>query len=542
MIDLQPFKLLLRMTRVGFGFIYAPDNKKTRQQLDHDDQIVPLDELDNNFCFRVQHTRAIFRFDEILDADRIRAGLEQLITKHGWSKVGARMQKVCFNHQQENPATKCFHQPKTDFFAVVIIQTNGRLEFRIPATFSNERPPLRYHHQTIEDSIHDQNIPAWPANIASEPVFLGNPSSLTNMFSNMDDTTDLESLITKQLPIFGLCTVQYRDATLLAMSWPHVLMDGVAASVLLNSLTMLLQNKEKYLPKVIDPTVQPLRDFGEGIAIQEYKLYHRILRTVSFLAQYVLFQCPWCFIRGTEQRTICIPRSFMQRLKEREVAKDSKEQTFVSDADLLCAWWTRVLSRHLAKSWYSSVAVYNLLALHPYLAKSHLNPAIAYVGNAVAYLPTLISSEEARLGSISSIATSIRRSIVELTEPKQLEAYVKIFRQWSNYVFPAVGKGLTYTVIFSNLTKLKFLHLDFSGALIGSQDKYLELDNIPGSDDTRKHCTPSLSHLVQDYAFSNLFTCLGQDRDGNLWLTGNASKRQWDAIQQSWNQGDFSND
>jgi hypothetical protein len=75
------------------------------------------------------------------------------------------------------------------------------------------------------------------------------------------------------------------------------------------------------------------------------------------------------FYRHEEHRTICIPDQYVQKLK-REAQKDlqslpsSKEASppFLSDNDVLFAWWTKVLTKIYNRRPIKAVFLGNIFA------------------------------------------------------------------------------------------------------------------------------------------------------------------------------------
>ena len=60
------------------------------------DLVTPLHYFDNNTMFTSITMHAIMVYDEVLDSDKLRSSLSQLIGRETWQKLGARLKKgVC---------------------------------------------------------------------------------------------------------------------------------------------------------------------------------------------------------------------------------------------------------------------------------------------------------------------------------------------------------------------------------------------------------------------------------------------------------------
>lgn len=57
------------------------------------DLIIPLHYFDNSTMFTNITMYAIMVFDEVLEPERLRASLDQLVRRETWQKLGARVRK-----------------------------------------------------------------------------------------------------------------------------------------------------------------------------------------------------------------------------------------------------------------------------------------------------------------------------------------------------------------------------------------------------------------------------------------------------------------
>jgi hypothetical protein len=57
------------------------------------DLVIPLHYFDNNTMFTSITMHAIMVYDEVLDPEKLRSSLSQLIARDTWQKLGARLGK-----------------------------------------------------------------------------------------------------------------------------------------------------------------------------------------------------------------------------------------------------------------------------------------------------------------------------------------------------------------------------------------------------------------------------------------------------------------
>lgn len=57
------------------------------------DQVIPFHVLDDGYVNRNVVMEASYRFDDVLDVDRLRLALHRLMQRDGWKKLGARIRQ-----------------------------------------------------------------------------------------------------------------------------------------------------------------------------------------------------------------------------------------------------------------------------------------------------------------------------------------------------------------------------------------------------------------------------------------------------------------
>lgn len=73
-----------------FGFFSRPPKAPQRVPTD---LVVPVGFFDDTIIFRTFVLYTLFVFDDVLDPERLRTSLERVVSRPGWSKLGARLRR-----------------------------------------------------------------------------------------------------------------------------------------------------------------------------------------------------------------------------------------------------------------------------------------------------------------------------------------------------------------------------------------------------------------------------------------------------------------
>lgn len=174
------------------------------------DTVIPVASFDDNNRVRPLVMRLLMRFDDVLDADALARALETLLAREdGWRRLGARLRL-----NEEHP---------------------DKLEYHVPAAFDRDRrPAVAYHHQRFDTSIREHPVAAalppfaeaaQGADDVPQPV-PGDPDRFLSLMRQDGDPTELEDYLYSDRPLLGLHVVSFDDATLLTLSWSHVVLDA----------------------------------------------------------------------------------------------------------------------------------------------------------------------------------------------------------------------------------------------------------------------------------------------------------------------------
>lgn len=220
---------------------------------------------------------------------------------------------------------------------------------------------------------------------------------------------------------------------------------------------------------------------------------------------------------------VCLPSAFWEKLVaevreelKRDVEKD--QEVFVTEGDVITAWWTRVCCCHMDKNSTTTVAAQNAMSLRKVLKNDLLPEKRPFISMALGFPTVLLPASDILTKPLSWLALQFRRAINEQGSRSQVESYAALQREYSATMRMPIlfGDSGMYNLFFSNWQRAGLFNFDFSGAAV-----------IPGDGPLR----PSYIQCVQDPAFPEGWPISGKDNDGNYWLSGFRERGLWAKIE-----------
>lgn len=298
-------------------------------------EVIPVPATDQQKPIDNIRTRTFFIFDTRLDESTLRSGLDDLIRNH-WRKLGGRLvarpgDKNGSSWEYHVPETfdekddskyKLFEWSSTEFEHV--IDKSAPLRFFHDAPAPDKGVAILHSIKEVDDLVRPAT---WPFGRADEPAG-GAP------------------LLYVHLSLFA-------DATVLALSWPHVLADQMGIANVMRAWFGLAYKNETP-PEMIGYNEDVL---SSSTAKKDYADYppHDIHRKgcsrVRNKWEYffvVLGFIPELALNRTEQsRIVFFPRPMLDALKERyrrELTEEYGVEPEISNGDIINAVLTKVSS------------------------------------------------------------------------------------------------------------------------------------------------------------------------------------------------------
>jgi hypothetical protein len=478
------------------------------------DKVVPLHFFDDGPLWRAFVLYSMFVFDCSLDVEKLHTSLERLAHREGWWKLGARLRKdVRTIHILAAGIVSTDHH----------VQKNGNLEYHIPEAFTSDRPAITYSHIHYDVDASSHPLASRLPKASARPSIVGDPDDFHDLMWPAGAPMKLNDYINSDRPQLSLHIVTFRDTTLVTLCWPHTLMDAMGKKALLDAWCLMLEGRDDEVKAPYGVDTDPLITLGTA-PTEPHKLVSQQMGIFG-LVGYGLGQA-MDFIRKQENRMVCVPSSFVQKLQDEALAELAAARSedalapkpFLSEGDVLCAWWTRLAVSHLPPTSTQTVVLNNALDIRKRLQDDLVPEGAPYVSNAIGFINVLLSVKDITEKPLSYVASSIRAAITDLGTREQIEAFFAMVRASSGKLPPFFGDKNMHMITYSNWTKANLFDVDFSSAIIGSggsnvaKPRYIQNNQV-------------------GLILPNGFPIIGKDNDGNYWLSGYMNKWHWENIE-----------
>ncbi|KAF7556046.1 hypothetical protein G7Z17_g1721 [Cylindrodendrum hubeiense] len=461
------------------------------------DQIIPLHWFEDGFMWKKVIVYTLFVFDDALDPEKLRGALDRLIQRKGYKKLGGRLRK----------------------------NAEGGVEYHVPAEFNSSRPAVAFSHANHDVNSADHptasKIPK-PTNLKS-PAIVGNPEELSELSrpGGAGTTLSLDDYLTTDRPTLGLHITTFRDTTCVSLYWPHVAFDALGKKAIIQGWTLMLQGREDEILTPVGCDTDPLAEFGKH-ATEPHLLAGRRVGNLG-MTGYALRNAIG-LVGPKEIRMVCIPAVFWEQMvadvrDELANGATASEHPFVTEGDVLVAWWTRLCCSHLGKDSTTTVAAQNSMSLRKVLGNDLLSPPDhPFISMALGFPTVLLPACDILTKPLSWLALQFRRAIDEQGTREQVEAYAALQREFSPTMRMPIffGDSGMYNLFYSNWQKAALFDFDFGEATV------VPRGGMP--------LRASYIQCVQDPAFPEGWPISGKDDKGNYWISGFRERGLWAKI------------
>jgi hypothetical protein len=396
----------------------------------------------------------------------------------------------------------------------------------VPEKFDEQRPSFTYSHIKYDTRIQDHPLASRLPRATTRPAVVSQPAEFKSLGRTDATPTRLEDYLYSDLPQLCLHIVSFDNATLVTISWPHTLFDAMGRLALLNAWSLVLADREDEVLPFYGFDFDPLASLGSS-PTEEFLLAKYVLaglNKIIFIMRYV-FELLW--YRSESYRAVCLPAASMASLRATALAdlaaeNPSSETPFLSDGDVLSAWWARLIVRSLLPATSTkTIALRNVYGLRSLLSKDLLPADKAYVSNAVLSVIAMLPASDFFTKSLGFLAGEVRRSIREQGTRAQQENAAAISRERGIIAGPN-----SQMVIFSNWTKGRFFEFDCSPVVVKV--------GIPLEERANSLGRPSYLHAnscVNGFSPRFATPIFGKDEAGNYWLGSTLRTGTWEKIE-----------
>ncbi|KAI1204079.1 uncharacterized protein F4807DRAFT_449024 [Annulohypoxylon truncatum] len=467
------------------------------------DTVIPVHFWDNSCPGRSMVIFDLFRFDDVLDAGKLKTSLSKLLDRPGWRKLGARIR----------------------------LNKNGNYDYHIPAYFDEERVPFAFHCEALDINIneHPRASRFRRDPNADTPRIQCHEADWIDLMWQPGDPKGIGDYLYSDRPILGFRMITFVDATLLTISWPHMVFDTMGHAAFLRAWLLVLNGRDDEVPEFHGYESDPLGALGSQ-PVERYKYADKQFGTwhVIILGLRYAWDRLWDPKAEDGGRTIFVPAAYAQQLcetarSELKALQTKGEVSFISEGDIICAWWAQQLALALIpKPSNQEVGLYNVYGLRGRLGQDLLPSSRAYVGNAFCSAPAFMTVKDILTRPLGLIAAAVRQSYMDLSTRDQLEAAMSLARTAQDKGGAALfGSPWMHWITCSNWTKAGLFDMDFSGALT---QRLGEGDHKAGKP------TYIQIHAFQKSMLVSSFVVMGKDAEGNIWLYGHLKEKCWAAV------------
>ncbi|KAF2849635.1 hypothetical protein T440DRAFT_122715 [Plenodomus tracheiphilus IPT5] len=335
-----------------------------------------------------------------------------------------------------------------------------------------------------------------------------------------DAPISMEDLLSQDTPQISLHVTSSTNAALVALSWPHTLMDVMGQQAFLSAWSLVLAGRESEVPPVLGAREDKLCSIigAPTGKKEEYILKSKQLKGLAMLQFGARFA--WDMLTGPtpETRTVCLPQAFVNKLRRQAQADlddpQGKEETpFISDGDVLSAWTMRIVASSLPQP-------RPMTALHAM--------------NARFLLPELVNAlfPDVATGPLGPIALNNRQHLMGQATEAQVLASLREQLVTGDPSTLLYSDPNALLMPFTDWTKAKFFHVaDFSPAVVRAGDNSISRFNPPGTpffhQASSRRPNPTARLMVVN---------LGKDHGDNYWLTLTLSPPAWTKLEESLNE------
>ncbi|KAK9424285.1 putative Acyltransferase [Seiridium unicorne] len=272
----------------------------------------------------------------------------------------------------------------------------------------------------------------------------------------------------------------------------------------------------------------PFRELGTN-PTEPYKLADRRLSMLD-LACYGLRNLV-NFCRTPANRVVCIPASFVAKLYRTalaDMAGSVKSEPFLSEGDVITAWWTRIVTSQLDRKSHRTIAINNAYSLRKVLAADLLPSGTTYSSNAIGFIVALLPIHDVLDRPLGHVALDIRAAIQDLGTRSQTEAFMSLWRTARGRLPPLFGDTGIYMLTFSNWNRARLFETDFSAAVVAGPD------NEHSTESRHTVGRPAyLQNTQSGLKLPNAIPITGKDNHGNYWLSGYMNKELWGKVEKA---------
>ncbi|KAK2036537.1 hypothetical protein LZ31DRAFT_536250 [Colletotrichum somersetense] len=470
------------------------------------DTVLPVHAIDNTPTLRRIVTSQALRFDDVLDGDLLYSSLTELLSTGNWKRLGGRFR----------------------------LNAANKLELHVPDQFSDEIPAVSYSHASYPVNIDETVDAEILRSHAGKARVIEIPDGVRRFLVGPHTPMSIDDYVRLDIPLISLHVINYADATLVTLTWPHALTDGMGWIGVVKNWCKILAGAKDEIEDLAGLHEDPLTkmDTDNSLGDQPFDLDDKRLQGLRLLMFFIRSLAAWIFTPKTHHRGIFIPARLFAHIKQQTQQQqdvlfkdDPDNKPFISNGDILASWLIRLACSKMFTPSNRSLVIMGAFDLRSRLQKL-LEPRAVYAQNLLAWSFTFVSLWDVLTAPLSRFALHIRQSIKLQTSESQVDTAVRrnLESISKTGTIPLYADSNSILVVVSNLSRLRWHDVfDFRQAVVNEGlGKRVATVGLPV---WQIGCSESAD------SFAITFQINGVDLDGNYWAEAILPDYAWQDIQ-----------
>jgi hypothetical protein len=407
----------------------------------------------------------------------------------------------------------------------------GRLEYHIPARYDKSRPPFIFTSAKYDMSINEHPLGTkLPKCGQDQSVLSPSPAEFAPLILGPDTPVELGDWIYTDLPQMVYHVVVFKDATLLTFSSLHTFVDAIGKSSIFKAWIAVMEGREEDIPPFFSFEHDPTEDLGVDYTGENYSNFGRLVSGISLVLFGIRYMIGTFWYGKTEDHALRIPKKFVEKMREHALLEmatpGTTEKPFVSEGDIVIAWWVRTMVTALKPCAKRAVTLMNVFNVWKLFPERYPAGGAGVVANSFFYSYTLLGADKIMQDkSLAYVAATNRAALMQHRTRAQVEAMTSIQRKTLFQAAPIVGASDQLFLACSNQHMAKYYELDFSVAVLSVG---IPLDNRPHA--LGRPSFISNIENIRKYPTQNVTRITGKDAAGDWWMIFKARSGAWPEI------------
>jgi hypothetical protein len=326
----------------------------------------------------------------------------------------------------------------------------------------------------------------------------------------------------------------FQDATLLTINYLHTFSDAISRTNSFEAWIAVLRGHEGEVPAFVPYDHDPLYTLGKEAPRQSCRNIGRLLSGLSLVIFGLRYMFEILWSPKLEEHPIRLPGRCVDQMRKtvlQELAITASRGTkkpFVSEGDVVVAWWVRTMIKALKPAPDRTIMVMNVFNVWNLFPEWFPHSAAGLIGNSFFYSYTLLVADKVLQDTdLKYVASTNRKALMEHRTKQQIEAMAAIQRENFMKAAPVVGDSKFLFMAATNQHKARYFETDWSAAVIAP--------GVPLSGRPHALGRPSYVNDIEycrGYPTRNIVRIIGKDAAGDWHLLFKARASAWPAIHQ----------